>query len=141
MARLLSDDSFFNPRRKLAFLERDLQALGLAAIEGGCDDVPILGTRAQALGSLYVIEGSTLGGQLIARHARSLLALPRGEGTSFFESYGAAVGKRWVAFRQLLAESSSPTTDAAAVASARQTFLCLGRVLGGSGVPLRQAVA
>jgi heme oxygenase (biliverdin-IX-beta and delta-forming) len=139
VARLLGDDAFFEPRRKVDLLARDLRALQLRPVGGSCDDLPALGTRAQAMGSLYVVEGSTLGGQLIARHARRSLDLPAGGGTAFFESYGPAVGARWVAFRERLAETSSPLTDGSAVAAARQTFLCLGRVLGGSDIPRREA--
>jgi heme oxygenase len=135
VARLLADDAFFEPRRKLALLQRDMGALNLDPIAGICTDLPGLSTRAQALGSLYVVEGSTLGGQVIARHARRRLGLPEGEGTAFFESYGPAVGAYWNALRHILADSSSPLTDASAVAAARQTFLCLGRVLCGSGLP------
>jgi heme oxygenase len=139
VARLLADDGFFEPRRKLGLLEQDLESLQLQPLEGPCHDLPMLGTRAEALGSLYVLEGSTLGGQVIARHARRVLPLPAGQGTAFFESYGPAVGARWVAFRQMLAESSTSLTDGSAVTAARQTFLCLGRVLGGMDIAAREA--
>lgn len=45
---------------------------------------------AQALGTLYVIAGSALGGPFIARRIRPILGLPDPKGWSFFEEAGRA---------------------------------------------------
>ena len=49
----------------------------------------------QVLGAMYVMEGSTLGGQYIARHVESVLALSPGKGDAFFRGYGDATGSMW----------------------------------------------
>ncbi len=52
-------------------------------------------SQAQVLGCLYVMEGSTLGGQFIARHVEAVLALAPGVGDAFFRGYGEATGAMW----------------------------------------------
>ena len=64
-----------------------------------CGLDPVTGTDA-ALGRLYVLEGSTLGGVFIDRH---LAALPRLAGLPrlhAFSPYGAETGAMWAAFRR-----------------------------------------
>ena len=48
----------------------------------------------------YVLEGSTLGSQLLAAHFERLLAVRPHEGGTFFSGYGAATGSMWRAFRE-----------------------------------------
>ncbi len=59
-------------RRKTPLLESDLRALGVEAVESlpVCQDLPKLIDAADGFGCLYVLEGSTLGGQFISRHVR-----------------------------------------------------------------------
>ena len=58
------------PRRRLPLRPTDLDALGCgrAALPGlpRCPDVPPIRTTADGLGALYVVEGSTLGGRVLA---------------------------------------------------------------------------
>lgn len=133
VAAALGDEAFFGPRRKLALVEADLAALGLAAPNAQPVILPFIRDRASAMGSLYVLEGATLGGQLIARHARRVLGLGDA-GTAFFRSGGADVGRRWQDFRAAIERCSSLETDDAIVASADATFRSLNRVLGRQGV-------
>jgi heme oxygenase len=51
-------------------------------------------TRERALGVLYVLEGATLGGAVIARIVRRRLGVT----PAFFGAGGAAIGARWRAF-------------------------------------------
>ena len=108
-------------RRRAALFAADLCALGADA---ACS-APYLAAPAgtdQALGRLYVLEGSTLGGALIDRH---LAGLPEFAGVRLraFSPYGADTGRMWHAFRRAarrhVAEGGSPT---AMVAAARATF-------------------
>jgi heme oxygenase len=74
-----------------------------------------------ALGLMYVLEGSTLGGRVIRRQ----LAADGHDmvGLSFLDPYGEAVGERWRAFLAVLAAEARTEADAAAmVAGARQGF-------------------
>jgi heme oxygenase len=85
-------------RRKVPLLERDLAALGShatprVALPPGA--VPQLETLPHVIGCLYVLEGATLGGKVIARSLEKVLRLTADHGASFFNSYGAAVGAYW----------------------------------------------
>ncbi len=84
-----------------------------------CPAMPPLHTRLQLLGAMYVLEGSTLGGQLITRQlAQAGIPL-----RAYFTGYGARTGPRWKAFCQLLTEAvpTGPDHDDV-VASAGLTF-------------------
>ena len=75
IATALADESFLAPRRRLAQLAADLGHLGVgpgAVAAFPQPDAPILAGPAAATGALYVLEGSTLGGQLIGRHIAGL---------------------------------------------------------------------
>lgn len=83
-----------------------------------CPAMPPLATLPQLLGAMYVIEGSTLGGQVLARQlAKAGLDLGR-----YFTGYGTLTGPRWKAFCQLLGAAATPATEADIVESASLTF-------------------
>lgn len=125
LAEALRDPSFYEPRRKLPLLRRDLRALGLSEADihslPRCPLVPPLATSSAALGSLYVGEGATLGGQLILRNVSARLGVDARSGAAFFASYGEAVGPMWRAMRTRLAGVPEGGRDAA-LAAARATF-------------------
>jgi len=93
-------------RRKTNLLVQDLKVLGLNCEEimrlPQCAKVPIVETFSQALGCAYVLEGSTLGGQVITRHLRRELGIESERGASFFTSYGSEVGPMWRDFTNIL---------------------------------------
>lgn len=117
-------------REKTGWLEEDLAYFGRdearRAALPRCDDLPETDSRAKILGACYVLEGSTLGGQFIARHLREKLGVKPGEGDRYFKSYGAEVGARWQAFREELTRHSSPENDPEIIAAAQRTFEQLG---------------
>jgi heme oxygenase len=89
-------------RRKTPRLHQDLQALGdtepaIAALPR-CQRLPALTNPAQLWGCLYVIEGATLGGQIIIKKLNAHLGLTAASGASFFDGYGAQTGAHWKAF-------------------------------------------
>lgn len=86
-----------------------------------CPSLPSLRTLPEALGSLYVLEGSTLGGQILFRHFTEKFALGSA-GTSFFNAYGNQIGSMWRLFRNELLRLSCIDDGPAIVASARATF-------------------
>jgi heme oxygenase len=57
---------------------------------------------AQILGAMYVVEGSTLGGQYIARHVERLFSLVPGQGNLYFRGYGDRTGEMWRGVKTLL---------------------------------------
>lgn len=59
------------------------------------------GSDAYLLGVLYVIEGSTQGGRLIARHLAQTLGISANSGASFFNIH--QLNNSWKAFRHWLA--------------------------------------
>jgi heme oxygenase len=120
---------FFAERRKAGLLAEDLRFFGGPEVpsrpsRSACS-FPILGDHARVLGSMYVVEGATLGGQVISRRLEGQLGLAEGRGYSFFRSYGADVGRKWQAFREVLLSHSSAENDEVMVRSACDTFLAL----------------
>ena len=83
-------------RRKLPSLERDFAALGTSLPSRQSVGLGVaIADQDQALGMLYVMEGSTLGGQVIARCLSQSLGLTESHGVAYFHSYGSAVVPRW----------------------------------------------
>lgn len=114
-------------RRKADLLRADLRALGQVAAPGAAE-LPRIADEAAAWGALYVLEGATLGGQIICRHLAPRLHLTPESGLSFYASYGALVGPRWKSFCALLTERHAGVGDDApafldsAVRAAQETF-------------------
>lgn len=109
-------------RSRADALLQDMEAAGipLPAPEI-CRDLPVIDTYGKALGALYVLEGSTLGGRIIAE----ILARQLGSDAclSYFNSYGNETAGMWQSFKDLL---DGPTTLAFKediLSSARSTFL------------------
>ncbi len=116
--------SAYASRSRLPHLRRDLAALGRTNAEVA--RLPVCGTAADlatddatALGSMYVLEGSTLGGQLIRRALAETTWLPTG-GLTYFDPYGRRTGEMWRSFRNWLSEQDA--NPGAAAAGARRTF-------------------
>ena len=111
-------------RLKTPLLERDLEALGVAAGSlPRCASLPALADLPQLLGCLYVIEGSTLGGRLITQRLSGHLALRADSGGAFFSGYGAATPARWREFGAFLTTTALPLgRDEIIVAGANDTF-------------------
>lgn len=130
----LGDEAFLAPRRRLARLDADLRHLGLgpAAIR----DLPVpepvaLRGPAEALGALYVLEGSTLGGQVIGRRIGELHGFDAARGCAYYRARGASVGPMWSAFRARLETlAGDPAAEVAALAAGIATFDALRRWLG-----------
>ncbi len=113
-------------REKVPLLMRDLAYLGsnIGAIPL-CPFVPAVNSQAEAFGSMYVMEGSTLGGQLISRHLEKSLSFSNGDGYRFFRSYGPEVGRRWKNFQSIVLAHSVESEYTAIVSAAEETFRCL----------------
>lgn len=112
---------------KTAHLRQDLQYLGVMTEDLPlCRDLPPLGSQAELLGCLYVLEGATLGGRMITQHVRVTLGITPATGGSFFEGYGPDTGKMWQAMRQLLVNGAPDTpSENDIVANAIATFAAL----------------
>ena len=84
--------------------------------------VPAIGTKAEALGALYVLEGSTLGGRTILRALRSQGVST--DGLDFLDPYGKDAGVNWRTFLRVLERETahSQTTMNECVSGAITTF-------------------
>lgn len=114
-------------RRKLPALEKDMGVLGVFDPEAeagiGSPDVPLLNTAGKGFGAAYVLEGATLGGQIISRHLRSSLNVDEESGAAFFSSYGPNVGKMWREFGVAITRfAESNSVDEEIVDAAKATF-------------------
>lgn len=117
------------PRLRVPLIRDDLRALGLH------DDtintlphiqrLPPLETFPHILGCLYVLEGSTLGGQLLSRKlvAMQLPGVTAEHGSAFFASYGPKIGEMWKAFGEMLvAYAAQHQADDEIIQAACQTY-------------------
>ena len=130
VAGALRDPAFVDPRRKLDLLADDISRLseGTPRLDGlPCPREPFaFATAAEALGSMYVVEGSMLGGKLIARHVVTTI----GHVPAYHDAYGARTGAMWRAFQARLAGDLAAPQAEAAIAAARLTFLRLRQWIG-----------
>jgi len=110
-------------RRKLPRLDRDLAALSLGTPpDAPAAALPALADVPTALGALYVVEGATLGGRVIARRLASLGISPA-TGGAFFDGYGAATGAMRNGYRAQVTDYVQRFGDAdRVVAGAVATF-------------------
>jgi len=118
----LADGSFFDPRCRVSALARDLAFLGLSpeGIDGLPRALPIpLPGPAAAMGALYVLEGSTLGGRVIGRHIATAHGLAE-DGLAYYTAHGARTGAMWSAFRTRLDTFEEEADEV--VAAANGTF-------------------
>ena len=117
----------------LAYLHVDSEELARLPI---CDSLPRLETVPEAIGCLYVLEGSTLGGRIMIGHLKSVLPLDENRGCSFFNSYGDDVGRMWSSFLTRLELHCERHADAdVVVQSACQTFASLDRWFSSAELP------
>nr|BFD44347.1 biliverdin-producing heme oxygenase [Pseudomonas sp. FFPRI_1] len=116
-------------RFKTPALSGDLQALGLNAASIRtlplCPQLPALDSAGACLGTLYVLEGATLGGQILRREMARRLDLDANNGGAFLDVYGAATGRRWKDFLDYLGRMPEDASARQQVVSAAQsTFAC-----------------
>jgi heme oxygenase len=112
----------FAARCKTALLSDDLAALGVGAdciaSLPRCAGIPSCQDEAAALGSLYVLEGATLGGQILLPMVEQRLRLTRQSGASYLASYGHDTRAMWQRFGSVVeswcADSERRATAAAA---------------------------
>jgi heme oxygenase len=119
----------FSLRRKVHWLQCDLEKLGLLPEECAripdCPSVPTISSVPEGLGALYVIEGATLGGQIISRQILTDLNINGANGGRFFAAYGDDTGRLWREFVSVL-DCHCPGTKTADVIEkiAISTFNC-----------------
>jgi heme oxygenase len=137
----LPDGSFRSERNRLPLLVQDLEFLrgsgGRAADEQACV-LPVLDGNAQWMGAMYVMEGSRLGGQLIARHVEETLSLAPGEATRYFRGFGDRTGPMWKEFVQRLQQDVPDGETEEAILGAKKMFATFGAWMRGESASIEE---
>lgn len=119
-------------RRRSPLLLEDLAFLGAPAEPlPAAPSLPVPGSAAAALGMLYVIEGSTLGGRELARRLDHLLPADSTAGRRFLSGHGARHGAMWREFCAALDRcGDTPERRADMIAAALAAFAAFGAWFG-----------
>ena len=141
--RLQAFDSVENAdtgRLKITALVKDLLALGLTPSQidalPQCSDLPVLENPSHLLGIQYVMEGATLGGQVLRRIIADRLSIDAASGGEFLDVYGQDTGRLWKAFLKRLADADHPDHNQDVTSAACATFASFERWLERAGVLL-----
>lgn len=109
-------------RRKAAVILHDLKQLSQSTTNISlCSSLPFIANRAQAFGALYVMEGSTLGGKMIAKMLLKNAVVPK-EALNFFTCYKEETGRKWKGFLHALNQQQEVDEI---IQTANDTFLHL----------------
>lgn len=93
----------YESRKRKGHLEKDLMFLGspkssLTQIPR-CNDITHVGTFPDALGCLYLFEGSRLGGLVLSKALREQFGFKDYQGYAYFGSNGSEVPSMWASFK------------------------------------------
>ena len=98
-----ADAAWFTARSRRHLVEHDMAVLRIAAHPR---DAALHGLEladaASAWGSMYVLEGSALGGQVISRQLAQDHAIGPETGGAYFHGWGGQTGAMWRQFRERL---------------------------------------
>lgn len=113
-------------RRNSSHIKADIEALGATTDRVPHAEAPAIADVQEALGALYVLEGSIMGGSIIVKMLEKLGVT---QGVSFFSGYGEQTGQKWGVFTAVLnAHANSDEEQRRAVESAIATFAQFGKV-------------
>ena len=121
-------------RYKSRFILSDLKATGFSDTQ--IDSLPVhtfgFLSVPEALGVMYVMEGSTLGGRILYKHIHEILGLNEENGARFFWGYGAQTGFLWKSFISVFAQFATESdTSPEIIGSAKETFTLIDNWLTG----------
>lgn len=120
--------TFMASRSRLRALRQDLHSLGVTddprRLPRCHEAAGLVGADAGLIGSAYVMEGSTLGGQVLMRRLAQAAWAPTG-GVAYFNPYGARTGEMWRAFRAWARTAAEPLDPQAIEDAAVRTFRLL----------------
>lgn len=113
----------FCNRFKSHLLAADLRIFGRDPTSlPSCCRLPGMRTFHQALGCLYVLEGSALGAQMIGRHLQERFQIGHESGAAFFNAHAGNAGQCWREFCAFLVAHCNPSHSDQVVSSALETF-------------------
>jgi len=109
------------PRNRKPLLDRDL-AWFHTSVPQERARFPFITDLPSILGAMYVMEGSKLGGQFIARHVQITLPLTQGHGDAFFRGHGSQTGSLWKEYCEMLEVQVPNAQTDKVIASAKAMF-------------------
>jgi heme oxygenase len=109
-------------RRKAERLLEDISYFEATAIPDLCKELPPIQSHAEALGAMYVMEGSTMGGKIIAKMIAGQAGIDGPSGFSFFNGYGEDTGKMWEEFKAFLNKPFDEIEKLNLILTANRTF-------------------
>jgi heme oxygenase (biliverdin-IX-beta and delta-forming) len=95
--------------------------------------VPRVDSYERALGVLYVLEGSTLGGQIITGMLTKQLGTSDAAIFTYYNPYGDGTSNHWQAFKDRLNQPLTDTQRQQVTAAANETFETLKRWISDYG--------
>lgn len=111
-------------RRKADIILKDMKHLVSDEQLQLCNELPGINSTASALGALYVLEGSTLGGQYISKMITDRIPVSPEEGVQFFTGYGPDTFTKWNVFKDHLNQfSGQETVEDEIIQAANETFI------------------
>lgn len=108
-------------RRKTEALEQDAKILGVSIPQKSDITFPA-SSYATFLGTLYVFEGSTLGGAIIYKQLKTNTNLTDIEDFNFYTYYGEQLGSLWKVFLEHLTQLTDAEQIESAISAAKTTF-------------------
>jgi len=115
-------------RRNSTYLKADIEQLGCGLNDLPTVQTPKIDNVASALGAMYVMEGSIMGGSIIVQ---MLAKYGVTEGISFFSGYGEATGQMWGKFVGVMnTEVKTEELEEQSITAANETFSRFSDVFG-----------
>lgn len=109
-------------------LKKDLEQLGVSTETSFQNDIFQCLSTAEALGAAYVVEGSALGGMVLAKNLEKCAALEGIETHNFFNGSKENL-EDWKKFKEELEQYNfTEAEEVAAIEKAKATFVFFGRV-------------
>jgi len=119
-------------RKKAVFILNDLKFIGEEKKKNNSffKNSDLNFTIPFAMGMLYVLEGSTLGGRFILKNIQENLKLNEEKGISYFAGYGNKTGSYWKKFIGYLTDfEASNNAEKEIIAGADYAFRIIGKYL------------
>jgi heme oxygenase len=110
----------YSQRRSSKDIKQDILELGSDVNDSFTTNVPQITNSTQALGALYVLEGSIMGGSIIVKVVEKAGIK---KGISFFSGYGQNTSYMWSTFIDVLNKNAeTEEKEVEAIQSADETF-------------------
>ena len=113
-------------RSRAEYLLWDIRESGVPNPEyDKCRELPAIDGPLEAIGALYVLEGSTLGGRIIAAMIQRQLGLDAP--TSYFNGYGEENIRMWQSYKDFLDQPRTIEEQTTIIDAAKATFITFKR--------------